>query len=80
MAGSPAFRTVSNDRGCAFAVTPGKTQIVRSYKFGVFQFKVLWSNKIGKNDLRRTYGRAVSSFYQITHTRPKLCNDKVIEL
>ena len=55
-AGYPAFPLVLGDCGCAFAKNPRQTQTVRRCRFGVFLLKVLWSNKIGKTDLRRTYG------------------------
>jgi hypothetical protein len=56
-AGSQAFPTVLGDGGCVLALDPRQTQTVRSSGFSVFLLKVLWSNKIGKSDLRRTYGR-----------------------
>ena len=55
-AGGQAFPPVLGYRGYAFAVDPRHTQTVRSSGFGVFLLKVLWSIRIGKSDLRRTYG------------------------
>lgn len=55
-AGSPVIPSVLSDCNCVFAVDPHQTQTVRSCGFGVFLLKVLWFNKIGKSDLRRTYG------------------------
>ena len=46
----------SGNRTWAFANDPRQTQTVRSCCLGGFLLKVLWSNKIGKSDLRRTYG------------------------
>ena len=59
-AGSPAFPSVFDDDVCDFVKDPRQTQTVRSSGFRVFLLKVLWSNKIGKSDLRRTYGGAAS--------------------
>jgi len=58
MAGTQAFVSALNDCGWTFDKDPRQTQTVRSCRFGVFLTKVLWSNKIGKSDLRRTYGTA----------------------
>ena len=38
-----------------FAKDPHQTQTVRSCSLRVFLLKVLWSNRIAKSDLRRTY-------------------------
>ena len=49
----------SGNRTWAFANDPRQTQTVRSCCLGGFLLKVLWSNEIGKSDLRRTYGPLV---------------------
>jgi hypothetical protein len=53
-----AFPMALDDRGCALAVDPRQTQTVRGSGFSVFLLKVFWSNRIGKSDLRQTYGTA----------------------
>ena len=45
---------------------PRQTQTVQSCRFGVFLLTVLWSNKIAKSDLRRTYETTGRNRYQCT--------------
>jgi hypothetical protein len=54
-AGTPSIATILGDGRVTFALDPRQTQTVRSSGFGVFLLKVLWSNKIAKCDLPRTY-------------------------
>ena len=62
-----------NQCGCAFGNNPRQTQTVQLSSFDVFLLKVLWSNKIGKSDLRRTYGRL-----RMSTVSSALCRCKVL--
>lgn len=54
-AGTHGLAMVSDNCGCAITDVPRHTQTVRRSRPLVFLSKVLWSNKVAKSDLRRTY-------------------------